>query len=235
MSPAAEPPPLIYTFKESKYSSHSEVLAQLPGPGNGRRVLDVGCADGHLAGVLASRGYAATGIERPGGTGPNFPAQVVLIAADLEQGLPKLGGQFDIVICADVLEHLRRPDLLLVQLRSVLAPGGILIASLPNSGNIYFRLVIVSGRFPQYEKGLFDRTHLRFYTWDGWRALLGSAGFRIERVRPTGIPVGLACPGYQSSLAVRMAERLCYEIARLWRALFAYQFIVTAVPDQPNP
>ncbi|MBK5293857.1 MAG: class I SAM-dependent methyltransferase [Acidobacteriia bacterium] len=221
---------MVYTFKESRYSSHSAVLAQLPQPGNGRRVLDVGCAGGYLAGILASRGYQVTGIERNGGTGPDFPKEVRLIEADLEQGLPTLDGPFDVIICADILEHLRRPDLLLRQLRALLARNGVLVASLPNSGNLYFRLTVLSGRFPQEDKGLFDRTHLRFYTWEGWQALFSGAGFGLQQVLATGIPVGLAYPGHESSLAVRVAERLCYDMARVWRTLFAYQFVVTVMP-----
>lgn len=231
MSAPAESKQLIYAFKASRYSSHSAVLAQFPEPGGGRRVLDVGCANGYLSGILASRGYTVTGIERSGGTGPDFPEAVALIEADLEQGLPPLNGPYDLIICADILEHLRRPDLLLRQLREVLAPGGMLVASLPNSGNIYFRLTVAMGRFPQEDKGLFDRTHVRFYTWDGWRELFSGAGLRFQQVQPTGIPVGLAYPGHESALAVRMAERVCYDMARHWRALFAYQFVVTAVPE----
>ena len=85
-------------------------------------------------------------------------------------GLPELPpASFDYFFCADILEHLRDPARLLHQLRTALYPGGLLIASLPNSGNVYFRLNILAGRFPQDDKGLFDRTHVRFYMWSGWK------------------------------------------------------------------
>jgi len=218
----------LYTFKPSPYSSHSALLAWLPEPGRGRRVLDLGCAGGRMAAFLASRGYDVTGVERPGHAGSDFPREVCLVEADLEAGLPPLEGRFDFVLCADVLEHLRNPESLLRQIHGVLAPDGTLLASLPNSGNLYFRLTVLSGRFPQHDKGLFDRTHLRFYTWDGWRNLLETSGFQIGAVQSTGIPVGLAFPTRQNSLAVRAAERVSYELARAWKRLFAYQFVVQA-------
>jgi SAM-dependent methyltransferase len=219
---------VLYTFKPSRYSSHAILPDTLPAGGSGRRVLDLGCSDGFLGALLARRGYQVVGVERSGGYSSNFPAEVELIEADLDQGLPDLPGKFDFVLCADILEHLRAPEELLRQVGAVLVPGGLLIASLPNSGNLYFRLTVLSGRFPREDRGLFDRTHLHFFTLDTWEELFASTGFLMERVQPTGIPVGLAFPRRAESLPVRAAERLSYELARLWKRLFAYQFVVTA-------
>jgi SAM-dependent methyltransferase len=220
--------PAGYAYKSSPYSSHAQLLGALPPEGGGKRVLDVGCASGYLAGILADRGYRVVGIERAGGSGDLFPRHVELIEADLDQGLPPVPGRFSYVICGDILEHLRDPGALLRQIAGVLEPDGRLIASLPNSGNLYFRLVILSGRFPQEDKGLFDRTHVRFYMWDGWRGLFADSGFQIAERKVTGIPVGLALPRWEGSMAVRALEALTYWAARMWPALFAYQFVVAA-------
>jgi SAM-dependent methyltransferase len=228
MTSAAATP---YQLKDSPYSSHSLLLASLPSSGDGRRVLDVGCAGGYLGAILASRGYRVAGVDSPGSASAGFPDAIELLEADLDLGLPPLTGRFDFVICADVLEHLRRPEFLLRELRAVLAPGGRLACSLPNSGHAYFRWNILAGRFPAEDRGLFDRTHLHFYTWRGWLDLFQAAGFRVETLRCSGVPIGLALPKWEGSAAVRALERMSYESARWWKTLFAYQFIVTAVPE----
>ena len=231
MVPVAAAP---YQLKDSPYSSHSLLLASLPPAGAGRRVLDVGCAGGYLGAILAGRGFRVTGIESPGAAGADFPENVELLEADLDLGLPPLTGRFDFVICADVLEHLRRPAILLRDLRAVLAPGGRLAASLPNSGHAYVRWNVLTGRFPAYDRGLFDRTHLHFYTWRGWLELFQGAGFRVETLRCSGVPIGLALPKWEGSALVRALEKMSYESARWWKTMFAYQFIVTAAPERES-
>jgi len=217
-----------YTFKPSPYSSHAILVDSLPLKGDGRRVLDVGCAGGYLADIFARRGYEVVGIERVGGCGDSFPEGIELIETDLDADLPPVRGRFSYVICGDILEHLRDPAKLLTQLGEILEPDGALVASLPNSGNLYFRLTILCGRFPQHDKGLFDRTHLHFYMWQGWRELLETAGYLVAGRRVTGVPVGLALPRWSSSAVVRTLEWLAYLVACVWPALFAYQFVVTA-------
>src|SRR5438105_10807617 len=97
-----------YTHKLSPYSSHTLLLDALPAEGRGQRVLDVGCASGYLAEILAARGFEVIGLERPGGYGYRFPESVELVEADLDGGVPALRGRFSYVICGDILEHLRK-------------------------------------------------------------------------------------------------------------------------------
>jgi SAM-dependent methyltransferase len=220
--------PARYQFKAGPYSSHTLLMNRLPAAGADLRVLDVGCAGGYLSALLAGRGFAVTGVDLPGATPP---PGIQFVAADLDHGLPPLEGRFDLILCADVLEHVRDPQRLLRECRAHLAPGGKLVASLPNSGHAYFRLQVLLGRFPQHDKGLFDRTHLHFYTWDGWRDLFARGGFRIGSVDCSGVPVGLALPRWEHTAMVKAMERLSFESARLWKTLFAYQFIVEARPE----
>ncbi len=219
-----------YVFKPSPYSSHALLLACLPAPGKGSRVLDIGCGPGHLAEILAARGYEVIGIEK--NIEPSeLPENLRLIEADLDLGLPPVPGQFEFVLCADVLEHLRDPLQLLREIHEVLGPRGRLIASLPNSGNAYFRAHILAGRFPAHDRGLFDRTHLHFYTWGGWVELFARGGFRIEGTFPTGIPIELAFQKWERTLPVRIAQRVSYTLARAWSKMFAYQFVIVARPE----
>lgn len=220
-----------YPFKPGPYSSHSLLLRSLPEQGERQRVLDIGSGDGHLSRKLAGRGYRVIGIDKAGPAAGRGDGEFEFVEADLDRGMPRVPGTFSFILCGDVLEHLRDPLRLLLEIRPLLEPGGRLIASLPNSGNIYFRLNVLLGRFPPEERGLFDRTHLRFYTWSGWKALFRQAGFRMEKVAATGIPIGLALPRWAETPPVRLSERLCYALARLWKTMFAYQFVVVARPE----
>jgi SAM-dependent methyltransferase len=214
-----------YEFKPGPYSSHTLLLSHFPERGESRRVLDIGCAEGYLSEILADRGFSVACIDRPG---TPHPATVDFSGADLDDGLGPVDRYYDYIICADVVEHLRDPLRLLKECRERLAPGGRLVASLPNSAHWYFRWNILMGRFPQHERGLFDSTHLHFYTWEGWVRLLDRAGFRIETVRPSTVPFGLALPSWEGSWLVRALERLSVGCGRLRKTIFAYQFVVCA-------
>jgi len=186
----------------------------------GRRLLDIGCGNGYLARALMAKGFSVVGVERPEGFNPERTRDLTLVSADLEMGLPDLGAPFDVIVIGDVLEHLRKPGDLLRSLP--LAQGGTVVASLPNSGNIWFRLNILFGRFPEDEKGLFDRTHLHFWMLANWRGLFERSGYSMAIAEVTPIPVGLVAPGLQ------WMEALCYHCAVVWKTLFAYQFLVLA-------
>jgi SAM-dependent methyltransferase len=221
LAPPAEPVNR-YPFKISPYGSHSLLLAEFPARGEGRRVLDVGCGYGHLGEILAERGFRVTGVDV---AGIAHSPDIAFLPADLDRGLPATQEPFDFILCADVLEHLRDPQQMLRDCRQRLARGGTLIASLPNSGNAYFRFQVMLGRFPQHDRGLFDRTHLRFYTWHGWLELLAGAGLQVQTLVCSGVPVQEAFPGLP---LVGLFEWLSFVSAKLWKKMFAYQFIVRA-------
>jgi len=219
-----------YELKQSPYGSHARLLSMLPAHGAGRRVLDLGCASGYLATILAGRGFDVVGVDRAGAVAGVPP--FTFVAADLDAGLPTLAGRFDVIILADLLEHLREPLAMLNAARELLAADGAILASLPNSGHLVFRLVVLAGRFPAHDRGLFDRTHLHFLTWRSWHELFARAGLSFARVAPTGVPLGLAFPSLDRTAAVRFAEWLSYALARAHKQLFAYQFVVTARPQE---
>jgi SAM-dependent methyltransferase len=213
-----------YEFKGGTHSSHSALLRRFADRGEGRRVLDVGCAGGFLGEILAERGYRVTGVDFPGTV--TSPA-IEFHGADLEQGLDGIGGGFDYVVTADVLEHLRDPLRLLAACRERLREGGAIVASLPNSGHWYFRANVLMGRFPKHDKGLFDRTHVQFCMWDDWVELFHRAGLRIERMEPTATPFGLEFPRLPQAVVAAL-EWGSYAASVAWKRLFAYQFVVVA-------
>ena len=123
---------------------------------------------------------------------------------------------FDVVLCGDVLEHLRDPW---SALRALAALGGQVVLSVPNVAHWTGRRALARGRFPYAEHGLFDRTHLRFFTRASARDLAQSAGLRIvdERFAPAPLPMQARLP------ALRALERVA---VRVRPELFALQVIL---------
>jgi SAM-dependent methyltransferase len=135
---------------------------------------------------------------------------------------------FDVVVCADVLEHLPRPEELLARIREWLAPGGTLFVSLPNVANVTVRAGLLFGRFPYAEKGILDRTHLRFYTRRSARRLLEDAGFRVRSVAATAMPYELALPALGRGPLAGPVRAFAAGSAKLWPTMFGYQFVYEA-------
>lgn len=113
-------------------------------------------------------------------------------------------------------------------MRAWLAPGGRLLVSLPNVANVTVRLALLAGRFRYAERGILDRTHLRFYTRKTGRRLLEQSGFRIDRVTPTAMPVELGAPWIGGFPFRAIARSLALAAARAWPTLFGYQFVFEA-------
>src|SRR3989441_9122897 len=192
-----------YTLKGDPYSSHSVILDWL-GDGRGRRLLDVGAADGLLSRLLTASGWKVTGLEAdPVAAAAGAPHCERMIVADLDAGLPPLEGEFDAIVCADVLEHLRDPAAALAALRRALAPDGEVVISIPNVAHLWMRLSLLAGRFEYAERGILDRTHLRFFTPRTLPALVTSAGLRLARMTSTPVPPyqGLPQPRHRPPLA----------------------------------
>ena len=83
----------------------------------------------------------------------------------------------------DILEHLVRPERLLQDCREVLTPKGAVVISVPNVANIAVRLMLLFGRFDYTERGILDKTHLRFFTRKAARAMLRGNGYKVVEKR----------------------------------------------------
>ncbi len=120
-----------YGLKQAD-SSHATILHWLEHrqPAN---LLDLGCSGGLLSERVRALGHKVTAVDVIEIDGVRDRVDH-FIKADLDQGIPeeaRAAGPFDVVLCADILEHVRQPEQLLRHVREVLAPGGVLIASVP--------------------------------------------------------------------------------------------------------
>ena len=225
-----------YPIKTSLHSSHEFVKIAV---GRGNDILDVGCGEGFLAEQIQQMGNHVTGIDvLAEAKQQQFFDQYVM--SDLDRGIdpetPALRGrEFDKVLLLDVLEHLRQPEKLLQDCRIFLRPNGHLLVSLPNIANITVRLMLLFGRFNYTERGLLDKTHLRFFTRKTARKLLESNGYRVTEQKMTIMPLELALGLRPKNFLMLMVQRFLIFCTALMPGLFGYQIFLTAQKERiPN-
>jgi 2-polyprenyl-3-methyl-5-hydroxy-6-metoxy-1,4-benzoquinol methylase len=204
-------------LNEGRYRAHAKLLAAV---GTGERVLDVGCSSGYLARPLSERGNTIVGIEldpEAARTAEQFCERVLV--GDVEtMELSLESSSFDIVLCGDVVEHLRDPVAALARLRVFLKPGGRVVLSTPNVANWAIRLSLLGGRWRYTERGILDRTHTHLFTRATLAEALQRSGY--ERVQ---IDFSVPVPGDSDLL-----DGLGRAVGRLRPSLFAYQWIAVA-------
>jgi 2-polyprenyl-3-methyl-5-hydroxy-6-metoxy-1,4-benzoquinol methylase len=217
-------------------------LLRLWGGRRGLDVLDVGC--GYATTSQYLEGNRVTGIESSAEAAAVARTRIDrVVQRDLQEIDPGLG-QFDVIIFADVLEHLAWPIDVLTRYLALLKPGGTVIVSLPNVGLWSVRLQHLFGRFEYEETGVLDRTHLRFFTRRSALRMLDAAGLKPIRrtynpglVRPF-VPVAKrVLGGDQPGAILESAPYKLYRktvhpietaIARVWPGMLAFQMIFEA-------
>jgi 2-polyprenyl-3-methyl-5-hydroxy-6-metoxy-1,4-benzoquinol methylase len=192
------------------------------------RILDVGCSGGLLADRARAFGHHVTGIDTVEIEGVRDRVDEFFLC-DLEDGVPvEVGRDFDIVIAADVIEHVADPEALLDQLRELLAPTGQLLVSIPNFGHWYPRMRVATGRFDYDRRGILDSTHLRFFTRRSLLRTVKASGFEAREIRYTGLPFGAATENETPRRG--LLRRIEATLIKARPTLFAYQFVLTLRP-----
>jgi ubiquinone/menaquinone biosynthesis C-methylase UbiE len=140
------------------------------------RALDLGCGDGRRTAELRAEHLTASDVsqvalERARRRLPR--ADLVLLQPN--EPLPFPDGEFDLVLCAETLEHVQDVGLLVSEARRVLGPGGTLAVTTPAHRGI------VLGRFERRFDPL--SPHIRFFTRRSLKTLLEGAGFEPESIR----------------------------------------------------
>lgn len=112
-----------------------------PGPLPGR-LLDVGCGHGLLLDEARSRGYDVEGIDLSARAANHARERLGLTVWEipLEALGPEEDGRWDVVVVADVLEHLKNPRAAIARLYGLLAPGGALLLVTPDPSSPVARL-----------------------------------------------------------------------------------------------
>ena len=148
-----------------------------------------------------------------------------MIVADLDQAAPRLQGTFDAIVYGDVLEHLNDPLPILVGLNLALAVGGRVIVSVPNVAHLWVRLSLLLGRWDYADRGILDRTHLRFFTRRSFAAFLRDAGLSVEEMVATPVPLPLVAPLWLHGPVLDAVHGLSARAARVWKSGLGYQLV----------
>jgi len=224
--------PARYDFKEIDLESdsvHADVVRLV---GEDARVLELGPATGYMSRVFAERGCAVVGVE----VDPDMAKRAGevcerVIVGDLDQldFDAELGeDRFDVIVAADVLEHLKDPHDVLTRLRPFLKPDGAFIVSVPNVAHGSVRLALLSGHFDYREIGLLDSTHLRFFTRESLEQLLDEAELGLAELHRHELNLDASeVPFDADSVPIEVREELERDPdAR------TYQFVARALPMQ---
>jgi glycosyltransferase involved in cell wall biosynthesis/SAM-dependent methyltransferase len=211
-----------YGLKAGETSSHARILGWLSKVPPSR-ILDLGCSSGLLGEQLRQLGHVVVGVDVQHHAGVHGRLDS-FVTADLDDGIPAVvGGDFDVILAADVIEHVRRPERLLLEARQLLAAGGVVIACVPNFGHWYPRTRTALGLFDYDQRGILDSGHVRFFTKRSFEKLLAKTGFRVHRQLATGLPIDVI--GNTGSRFWRVVGGLDRIGTWLRPQVFAYQIL----------
>lgn len=218
-----------YPLKHSKHSSHDYFQKFV---GHNQNVLDLGCGEGFFAEQIADQGNVVVGVdvlEVP----EKINALSSYIQADLSNGLGDVAQQlpnrkFDKILMQDILEHLHHPEQVLQDSRDLLDKNGQLLVSLPNVANITVRLGLLLGQFNYTERGILDKTHVRFFTFKTARRLLEQNGYEIIQQKATVMPFELVTGLSPESGVAKAINSVLAAFTRLMPRLLGYQLIFVA-------
>jgi methionine biosynthesis protein MetW len=226
-----EPNPLRYDYLDpSDYEAHN-TIGRMVDPNSS--VIEIGCGTGILGEVLRNLGrFKYEGYE------PSHARAQKAVSKGLkvhnryidESNISDLG-LCDVVVLADVIEHLGNPYELLQLAQKIMHSSSVIIISVPNVAHWSVRLGLCAGKFQYTETGILDSTHLRWFTVDTLVSFLKRSGFNTTTVKYTS---GYMLPCYQflrkgimKLIPHKAKERGLAYLVRLWPRLFACQIIVS--------
>ena len=221
--------PRIYLDKSRSFSSHSYIIARVLRFGPGTKILDIGTADGVVGKRIKGKGLILNGIEPVAHWAEIAkPFYNELIIGKIENAPSAFLKNYDVVIFADVLEHLVDPISVLFRVVKHQRSDTSFFISVPNVANIWIRLNLMFGRFEYTDHGLLDKSHLHFFTLDSFKEIIKQVRLEITSIAITPIPLQLLHPFFETTQLGRTLFSLFNSITQLIPRILGYQFIVEA-------
>jgi ubiquinone/menaquinone biosynthesis C-methylase UbiE len=155
-----------------------EFVRELP---EAEHALDLGCGDGRLTaevrvGAMTAADVSEVALRRATVRLPD--AEIVRVLPD--EPLPFVDGEFELVLCAETIEHVRDVQLFLSEVRRVLRPGGGLALTTPDHGRRTALRMLMHGFESEFDP---LSPHLRFFTQRSMSRLLDAMGFGVDSIR----------------------------------------------------
>jgi len=213
----------LYSNKESSYftASRMDIIELLPNF-KSNRILEFGAGTGETLLVAKSLGLASevvgielVKIENSNQEHPEIDKFIIGNIETLELDVEE--NYFDVIICADVLEHLVEPWQIVRKLSRYLKTGGFFISSIPNIRHYtVIRSILIHGNFEYKDGGILDKSHLRFFCKNDVIKMFQDGGFYIEKIKNNMGGYGLR------------QKLVNYITFGLFQELFVFQFCTVA-------
>ena len=186
--------PYNYKFDPAGDSTAARVVRNV---GENKYVLELGCAYGVMTKVLVEhsncRVFGVEFDEKSAAHAKPYCHELAILDIENANWDEVFGGKrFDVILAADVLEHLRDPQKCLVSLQKYLKPDGHIVLSIPNIAHNGVIAELLSEDFRYRKTGLLDATHLRFWGAEGIKRFLKDAGFLIGNLEMTRVDPALS-------------------------------------------
>lgn len=220
----------MYTSKNKTYSSFEKTVINYIPQKQGLSVLDLGCGTGET-GIELKEKFGAEVYGVSVSKEECYVANKVIDICylyNLENGLPsELNKQFDIVLLSHVLEHICYPENLLNDIKNVLKPEGRVIVALPNIMHYNSRFNLLRGNFEYTEKGIYDYTHFRWYTFNSTPRLFEHYGFKaIISDVTVSLPFGRVLNKIKNEKIKQQIQSFLKKISKGffgWELIFVFQ------------
>lgn len=135
--------------------------------GQNKFVLEGGCYNGGISRHLSQQGCKVIGVELfedVAKEAATFCEKVIVGNIEKEEILNQIFAEYDVILLADIIEHLIDPEQILKKLKKMLKKNGYIVVSIPNIAYWEVRKNLLLGKFDYTETGILDKTHLHFYT-----------------------------------------------------------------------
>lgn len=226
---------ITYQLKKDPWSSHSKIVQWINAQNEFQEVVEVGSATGIIGKQIINRKFCLKGIEINedwANEAKKFYDEIIVSSVE------NVSGSFfenaDCVIFGDVLEHLAHPLTVLKKVVDSSPKKSYFIISVPNVANIWIRVQLLFGRFDYTEKGILDKTHLRFFTHKSLLDLISKSDLFVHEIQYTPIPMNLIHPFFEKIKFGRYLHARIAGITNLFPKVFSYQMIVYCKKQEVN-